>query len=263
MMLTPLYPGGRAKALTFSYDDGVRDDLKLIGIFNRYGMKATFNLNSGALNSERKIHADELKEVYAGHEIASHGFVHPFLERIPRACALNDLLEDRRTLEKLTGSIVNGFALPYGTYNRETLELLSSVGYLYSRTGKSTGGFGLPEDFLQWHPTCHHSDAEAVAVRFKKTCHSLALCYIWGHAYEFSNNNNWDLMERVCEELAGLPNIWYASNGEIARYLSALRRLETSADVSIVYNPSAVSLWFRSESGEILEIHAGETRRFF
>ena len=46
MMLVPLYPGGKEKALTFSYDDGVRHDLKLIDIFNRFGMKATFNLNS-------------------------------------------------------------------------------------------------------------------------------------------------------------------------------------------------------------------------
>ena len=103
MKITPLYPGGKIKALTFSYDDGVRFDGTLIEIFNRYGMKGTFNLNAGSLASERKFHADELKEVYAGHEIASHGFEHPFLERIPRACALNDMLADRRELEKITG----------------------------------------------------------------------------------------------------------------------------------------------------------------
>ena len=62
MMLTPLYPGGKIKALTFSYDDGVRFDGKLIEIFNRYGMKGTFNLNAGSLASERKFHADELKD---------------------------------------------------------------------------------------------------------------------------------------------------------------------------------------------------------
>lgn len=35
------------KALTFSYDDGIEQDRKLVEIFNRYGMKATFNLNTG------------------------------------------------------------------------------------------------------------------------------------------------------------------------------------------------------------------------
>ena len=130
MKLVPLYPEGKIKALTFSYDDGSRHDLKLVEIFNRFGMKGTFNLNSGYLMNEHNIHPDELKEIYAGHEIAGHGLTHPFLERIPRACALNELLEDRRRLEKITGSIVNGFALPYGTYAPETLELLHAAGYL-------------------------------------------------------------------------------------------------------------------------------------
>ena len=38
---------GKMKALTFSYDDGVLQDRRLIEIFNKYGLKATFNLNSG------------------------------------------------------------------------------------------------------------------------------------------------------------------------------------------------------------------------
>jgi len=44
MLLTPMYPGGKLKAVTFSYDDGQRHDVRLTEIFNRFGMKATFNL---------------------------------------------------------------------------------------------------------------------------------------------------------------------------------------------------------------------------
>ena len=260
MKITPLYPGGKIKALTFSYDDGVRFDGQLIEILNRYGMKGTFNLNAGSLASERKFHADELKEVYAGHEIASHGFEHPFLERIPRACALNDMLADRRELEKITGRIVNGFALPFGTYDRSVIDLLRSAGYLYSRTTQATGRFWIPDDFLQWHPTCHHRDALNFCEGFKNTRYALTLFYIWGHSYEFDNNNNWDLIEKVCADLAGQENIWYATNGEIMRYLTAVKQLETSADAEIVYNPTAVSLWFRLGSGDVVELKSGETR---
>ena len=261
MKLIPLYPEGKIKALTFSYDDGSRHDLKLIGIFNRFGMKGTFNLNSGYLANENNIHADELKAVYAGHEIAGHGLTHPFLDRIPRACALNELIEDRRRLEKITGAIVNGFALPYGTYAPETLELLHSAGYIYSRTVESARGFGLPSDFLKWHPTCHHRDAEPVCEAFRKSGSALNLCCIWGHSAEFRRDNNWGLIENICAELARRDEVWYATNGEIVRYVSALRRLETSADAGILYNPSAVSLWFRKESGEILELKSGEMRQ--
>ena len=35
---------GKMKAVTFSYDDGVPEDKQLLEIFNKYGMKGTFNL---------------------------------------------------------------------------------------------------------------------------------------------------------------------------------------------------------------------------
>ena len=41
------FPGGKHKALTFSYDDGRIFDKRLIEIFNKNGMKGTFNLNAG------------------------------------------------------------------------------------------------------------------------------------------------------------------------------------------------------------------------
>ena len=37
---------GKMKAITFSYDDGVTQDKRLVDIFNKYGLKATFNINS-------------------------------------------------------------------------------------------------------------------------------------------------------------------------------------------------------------------------
>ena len=38
---------GKLKAVTFSYDDGVSQDVRLIALLDKYGLKATFNLNSG------------------------------------------------------------------------------------------------------------------------------------------------------------------------------------------------------------------------
>ena len=40
---------GKNKAITFSYDDGVTQDKRLIDIFNKYNLKATFNINSELL----------------------------------------------------------------------------------------------------------------------------------------------------------------------------------------------------------------------
>lgn len=40
------YPDGKAKAVTFSYDDGVPQDKRLSEIFTKYSIKATFNFNN-------------------------------------------------------------------------------------------------------------------------------------------------------------------------------------------------------------------------
>ena len=41
--------GGKNKAVTFSFDDGITQDLRIIKILDKYGLKGTFNVNSGLL----------------------------------------------------------------------------------------------------------------------------------------------------------------------------------------------------------------------
>lgn len=260
MELTFLYPEGKSKALTFSYDDGVIHDRRLIEIFNRHGMKGTFNLNSGSQNSDNKIHLDEINAAYAGHEIACHGKLHPFMERQPLMSLVEDVLSDRKCFEGITGKVINGMAYPYGTYNAGVIHTLKTLGIVYSRTVKSTLGFGLPENFLEWHPTCHHRENIAeIGKKFLATYYPLALCYVWGHAYEFANNDNWNIMEDFCAQLAHQEKIWYATNMEIYDYICAFRNVVTSADSRIVKNPSALSVWFSTDDQRIFEVKSGQT----
>lgn len=43
MICKNCFPGGLRKAVTFSFDDGVRQDLRLMDLFRSHGIKATFN----------------------------------------------------------------------------------------------------------------------------------------------------------------------------------------------------------------------------
>ena len=52
------FPGGRARALTLSYDDGVQQDKKLMEILNRYGLKCTFNISSGLYAPEGTVYEE-------------------------------------------------------------------------------------------------------------------------------------------------------------------------------------------------------------
>jgi len=56
------FPSGRKKALTFSYDDGLQQDEKLIAIMIKNGLYGTFNINSGGFAYPNGVCTDEVVE---------------------------------------------------------------------------------------------------------------------------------------------------------------------------------------------------------
>ena len=254
---------GKKKALTMSYDDGQIADLRLLDIFNKNGIRGTFHLNADNIGRENRVTAEDIRTKYAGHEISAHGLTHPFLERIPQEEAVYEIMEDRKRLEAICGYPVRGMSYPYGTYNDDVLRTLPGLGIRYARTVRSTGGFNLPENFLLWNPTCKHTDPALFTYleRFKGFKYGLSLFYIWGHSFEFNNDDNWDVIERFCAEAGGDDNVWYATNIEIYDYITALRSLHFSADRTMVLNPSATDVWVGVDD-VVTRIPAGQLVKF-
>ncbi len=281
------FPGGKLKAVTFSYDDGVRQDIRLADIFCKYGMKGTFNLNSsfmGVDTNSKKMTVGEIKEhiLDRGHEVATHGASHraPLKQRPIEA--IRDTLNCRLELEDMFDCIIRGMAYPdsgirtYSTgsvHYPELRELLISLDIAYSRTlGGDNDSFELPEDFYAWMPTAHHDNPKIFEYIEKflsakedgvyTANKTPKLFYIWGHSYEFDNNGNWEHIEDICEKLSGKDDTWYATNIEIYDYVKAYESLVYSADASRVYNPSLMSVWFWSD-GKIVEVKSGETLKLW
>ncbi|MCR5107121.1 MAG: polysaccharide deacetylase family protein [Lachnospiraceae bacterium] len=262
------FPEGKAKCLTMSYDDGKIQDKRLIEIFDSNGIKGTFNLNSGLFDSKvynndyPRIQADEVKEVYKDHEVATHTCTHPTIERCPLTEVAWEILEDRRRLEAITGKPVRGNAYPNGSYNKEIKSLFKQLGIEYARVVETRPDYKLPEDPLEWHPTAHHNDQELMKkaeffAEFKKSQY-LKLMYVWGHSYEFDNAGNWEVIEKFCEYMGKREDIWYATNIEITDYIDASKRLKFGVDNQFVYNPSATLICL-SVNGKYVEAGAGET----
>lgn len=251
---------GKPKALTMSYDDGQVHDLRLIDIFNRYGIKGTFHLNSGKIGTtEKYVTAADVAEKYAGHEVSAHTLTHPFLERVPAEEAAFEILEDRKNLEAMCGYPVRGMSYPYGTWCEALLKTLPGLGIRYSRTTRSTGKFNPPDNFLLWDPTCKHTDPALFTYleKFQNIQYGLSLFYVWGHSYEFPRDDNWDVIERFCAEAGGSEDVWYATNIEIVDYLTALRSLQCSADRTMFYNPTATDVWVEADKTPV-KIPAGQ-----
>lgn len=260
-----LWPEGKPKALTLSYDDGVEQDERLIGIFNRYGLKCSFHLNSGRFGCDNRpdLDVEKLRARYAGHEISCHSVTHPTLTKIPESEIIREVFADRLTLERIAGYPVVGMSYPMGDYNQRIMDILRAAGIICCRTVKATGNFALPEDFLAWHPSCHHKQALELLDAFLKDRYLLSLFFVWGHAYEFDNDDNWNLIEEFARRASGHNDVYYATNVDICRYVLAIRSLVGSADGRTFYNPTDRTVWFRfNYGGEIFSLAPGETRSF-
>lgn len=270
------FPEGRKKALTLSYDDGVEQDIRLIEIMKKNGIKGTFNLNSGNYRDDetkyepgviqRILSKKEALSLYkdSGMEVAIHGLTHPFMERIPQNLCLAEIIKDRENLENQFGTIVRGAAYPYGTYSDSVVEMMRMAGIVYARTTHSTECFDIPQDWLRLDPTCHHinpalSELAADFVEERRRDRGYPqLFYLWGHSYEFEKDDNWEVIERFSEYIGGREDIWYATNIEICEYVEHYRMLVFSMDGRRVYNPSCQTIYLEVD-GEACTIAPGAT----
>ena len=154
--ISMLWPDGLKKAVTFSYDDGVMQDLRLTALFRRYGLKATFNLNSGffgqidsSLQRGREIDHSHVPEedvacVYAGFECAVHTAHHPWLTQLSAVNAAEEILSDRAAIEAVIKQPVRGMAYPFGAVNAQVKDVVRACGIVYARGTGVTGDTSLP-----------------------------------------------------------------------------------------------------------------------
>jgi len=226
---------GKFKAVTFSYDDAVTQDQRLIEIFNKYGLKATFNLNSELLGKPNmliredvtvahvKPRACEIAKIYAGHEVAAHTLTHPSLPKCDDAEVIRQVQKDVENLSEIVGYQVVGMAYPGGGVNndeRVAKLIRENTDIKYARTITSTHNFDIQSDLFRFNPTVYHHGEfdkmfELAEEFINLETDTPRIFYIWGHAYEFDINNSWARFEEFCKLISGKDDIFYGTNREV------------------------------------------------
>ncbi|MDF2921515.1 MAG: putative xylanase/chitin deacetylase [Paenibacillaceae bacterium] len=225
---------GKMKAVTFSYDDGVTQDKRLVELFNRYGLKATFNLNSELLGlngclvregktvSHIKNPPSEIKEIYRGHEIAAHTLTHPNLTQSDEAEIIRQVEEDRKNLGVLAGYDIAGMAYPCGGVNNDdrVAEIIRKHTRIqYCRTITSSHSFDIQQNLYRFNPTVYHVEWDmlfTLAEDFiRLNPDEPKIFYIWGHSYEFDVQETWERFEQFCKLIGSRDDIFYGTNRDI------------------------------------------------
>jgi hypothetical protein len=268
-----LWPDGKRFALTSCWDDGTIHDRTLVAIFNRHGLKASFNLCSGklGLSAEQSgwkefIRADEVRSLYQGHEVCSHTVNHLRTWSLPAVQFQQEVLEDRGRLESLVGYPVRGFAIPYNwpTGQDWIRHHVQQCGFKYLRNTAQVPQFDHPSDFMDWHPTAHCSADlpglwETMLQRGKDQPGQLF--YFHGHSYEFEDSWGWEVIEAFARLAGSTESVHHATNGGIFDYVTAWRAMDWSLDGTVVRNNSALPLWFL-RGGETICVEGGQMVSF-
>lgn len=226
---------GKMKAITFSYDDGVIQDKRLVPLLDKYGLKATFNLNSEWLGQKHvfrrnnrpfehiKIEEDEVCQLYEKHEVAVHTLTHPLLPNLPDNEVIRQVEQDRINLSKLVGYDVIGMAYPGGgiNYDERIAKLIEEhTGVKYARTIECSSSYELPQDMYKLKPTAHHLGIEGETYKLCKQFVEMQaerpqLLYIWGHSYEMDFDDKWDELEQLFMLISNREDIFYGTNREV------------------------------------------------
>ena len=225
----------KKKAITFSYDDGVVQDIRLIELLNKYGLKCTFNLNSELLSKKGmlicegkriahyKIHTEDVKHIYEGHEVAVHTLTHPNLTQCDDKEIIRQVEADRLNLSELVEYEVVGMAYPCGGVNNDDRVagiIKKNTGVKYSRTITTNNCFDLQENLYRFNPTAYHLDFEKMMqlgrefVEFKPK--EPKVFYIWGHSYEMDYGADyWVKLEEFFKLISNKEDIFYGTNKEV------------------------------------------------
>lgn len=222
------------KILTFSYDDGTKQDIRLAALFHKYGMKATFNLNSGLFGREKElircgvpvrwdqVQAADVKHIYDGHEVAAHTLTHPDLTKKSDSEIIEQVESDRLTLSELCNYEVVGFAYPGGgtNYNSHVADVIrENTGVRYARTIRPSYNFEKQDNLFEFKPTVHHFECFEKLFALGEQFLALpadteALFYVWGHSFEFDIHNDWDRFEEFLQMMAHQKDVHYLTNKE-------------------------------------------------
>lgn len=223
----------KRKAITLSYDDGVVQDIRLVELLNKYGLKCTFNLNShlfgrrGFINADGRrvcqyrIQKEDIPYVYDGHEVAVHTLTHPLLTELSEDALIYEVEQDRENLSQLVGYDVVGMAYPCGKIDDRVVDILrNKTNIQYSRTTMVTESFAPQTDLLRFQANAHHLSFEhmaKLATRFlASTDECPQILYIWGHAYEMDyESENWSKLEQFFQLISGHDDVFYGTNAQV------------------------------------------------
>ncbi|HEX2312685.1 MAG TPA: polysaccharide deacetylase [Thermomonospora sp.] len=221
---------------------------RLLRILARHGVRSTFFVPGFTAHR----HPDAVRAIVAeGHEIAHHGYLHESLVGVDPETEAEILDRGLAALEEVAGVRPVGYRAPMWEATYATPRLLAERGFLYDSSlmdadvpyELATGAAGAPSlveipvhwGLDDWEQYCYLPDlsgtglietpAKAVALwraEFEGLRREGGCFVLTCHPFLSGRPGRAHALEELIEYVAGLPDVWTAPLGDIARHVRGL-----------------------------------------
>lgn len=120
------------KPVLLTFDDGYRDFYTdAYPILKKYNVKATQYVIAGFLDRPNHLLTSQLKEIADDRlvEIGAHTMDHVWLRGLDKKTVTYQVEQSKKDLESITGLPVTSFAYPYGAFDQQAIDIVSSAGF--------------------------------------------------------------------------------------------------------------------------------------
>ena len=197
------------KYFLLSFDDGTVHDRRFVDLLNRYGIKGTFNQNSGLEDfvwhycdrfPVRRQRLSRTVEQYRGHEVASHTLTHPWLDTLTPPQLSREVGEDCRALKGIFGLEEIGFGVPFTACEEREIRIIRKF-VRYIRLSEFSDSFAPPADpyHIPIHALYNQPDVKERIAAFSESDLPVSLFVMAGHSYELEALDHWEYMDALLQ----------------------------------------------------------------
>ena len=203
------------KYFVFAIDDGTICDEKVSQIFDKFGIRATFNLNTGLQDfvwykddkPVRRLNLNKYKNIYKNHEVSSHSLTHPWLTSLSDEDALQEVKSDVDNLERIFQREVISFSFPFEGFDEHTIGLVKSVGVKNIILPEIDSSFLFPTDSFHIKVSSWNIDDALNKLDDFINNKDAELFVFLSHSYDYEFDNSYKKLERLCDILTKENNI--------------------------------------------------------
>jgi hypothetical protein len=234
-------------AVSTSWDDGDRSDLRVAEMLAGHGLQGTFYVPIKPFRAGDELSVKEVRELAAGEfEIGGHTVSHRSLTELSSEEKEREVLDCKRILEDRLGAEVRSFCYPNGRLNRDSVRCVERAGYRGARTTRMLrSSFRFPRfempTTLQAYP--HPAQAylrntlkggnlaglagfalhlprarnwvELGKMLFDQVLEEGGFWHLYGHSWELEKLGLWGQLEELLSYVARRPDVHYVTNAGI------------------------------------------------